>query len=289
VIDYYIGWNREAMALKQGDEKVKRLYKYRPNNNYTLRLLEYQELYFSFIKDFNDPFDCRIIIDCIGSDEKSWRELAEKKHIPEPIRQEALEGLRSIGFEANKIKQIYDKSDFKTEVIYCLSEIKDNILMWSHYTNSHRGICIGFETSIQFNSLVIKHNDLDLNRHPDPFYHNFLPISKIEYQNQYPPSYNIFKGEAGGLFAFLATKGEDWKYEKEHRIILPYGDIKKNIIKFDKSILKEVIVGSKAEESFMKQVFDIIKKNYLAEGYPVEVFESSLDDKIYKLNIKKIN
>jgi hypothetical protein len=89
--------------------------------------------------------------------------------------------------------------------------------------------------------------------------------------------------------AFLRTKGTDWNYEKEHRIILAHGDIKKNIIKFDKSMLKEVIVGSRLNESFTEQVFNIIKKDYLAEGHSVEVFESSLDNQRYKLNIKKIN
>jgi hypothetical protein len=152
------------MALRQGDEKVKRLYKYRQDNDHTLQILKNQELYFPFVKDFNDPFDCRVMVDWNGSDENNWRALAEREYIPEPIRQGALEGLRSIGFDANKIKQLYDKSEFKTVVIYCLSEIRDNILMWSHYTNSHRGICLGFETSIQDNSLCIKHNDPDINR-----------------------------------------------------------------------------------------------------------------------------
>jgi hypothetical protein len=125
--------------------------------------------------------------------------------------------------------------------------------------------------------------------HTDMAHHNFLPIHKVDYQGQYPQPYNFLKGKTDDLFAFLTTKGEDWKYEKERRIILAYGDIKKNIIKFDKSILKEVIVGSKLEESFTKQVFNIIKKDYLADGHSVEIFESSLDNQRYKLNIKKIN
>ena len=161
--------------------------------------------------------------------------------------------------------------------------------MWSHYTNSHHGICIGFETSIQNNSLCIRHNDSDLNCHPEPAYHNFLPISKVDYKDQYPQPYDMFKGKTTDLIAFLTTKGRDWNYEEERRIILAYGDIKKNIIKFDKSILKEVIVGSKLNESFTEQVFNIIRKDYLAEGHSVEVFESSLDNQRYKLNIKKIN
>ena len=276
------------MTLRQGDEKVKRLYKYLPDNENTLRLLECQELYFSFVQDFNDPFDCRILVDFEGNKD-DWRKLAESIPISTERKREAMTYLKSIDFNPQKIKEQHDKDTFKTAIVYCLSEIRDNILMWSHYTNSHHGICIGFETLIQDNSLCIMHNDSDLNGHPEPTYHKFLPISRVEYQDQYPQPYHFIKGKTDELFAFLTTKGEDWKYEKERRIILAYGDIKKNIIKFDKSILKEVIVGSKLNESFTKQVFNIIKKDYLAKGHSVEVFESSLDEQRYKLNIKKIN
>ncbi len=109
---YCVDGDRKTVALRQGDEKVKRLYKYRQDNDHTLQILKNQELYFSFVIDFNDPFDCRVMVDWNGSDENNWRALAEREYIPEPIRQGALEGLRSIGFDANKIKQIYDKSEF---------------------------------------------------------------------------------------------------------------------------------------------------------------------------------
>lgn len=150
-------------------------------------------------------------------------------------------------------------------------------------------ICLGFETSIQNNSLCIRHNDPDVNRQLDPAHHNLLPISPVDYQDQYPPPFNNFSGTAKGLYSFFATKGKDWEYEKERRIIWPYGEINKNIVIFDKSALKEVIVGSKVDGKFAEQVFSIIKKDYLAEGHFVEVFESSLDEQRYKLNINKIN
>lgn len=276
------------MALRQGDEKIKRLYKYRPDNEHTLRLLECQELWFSFAADFNDPFDCRVLLDCDG-DEGDWMKLAESLPISTEEKRKGMEYLKSISFDPKTIKEQHDKYDFRNLIVYCLSEIRDNILMWSHYANSHHGICIGFETSIQDNSLCIRHNDIDLNCHCEPIYHNFLPISKVDYENQCPPPYNFCKSKTSELIAFYTTKAKDWNYEKERRIIMPHGELKKNIIKFDKSILKEVIVGSKLKQTFVEKIFTIIKKDYLAEGHSVEVFESSLDEQKYKLNIRKIN
>jgi hypothetical protein len=34
--------------------------------------------------------------------------------------------------------------NYSKEKIYCLSSINDNPLMWSHYTDSHKGFCIEF-------------------------------------------------------------------------------------------------------------------------------------------------
>lgn len=280
-----------AMLLDNSEqfEKLKRLYKYRPDNEHTLRLLEYQEFYFSFAEDFNDPFDCRVLIDCEG-DADDWRRLAESIPISTETNREAMETLRSVDYDSKAIKKIYEKCYLKKSVlVYCLSEIRDNILMWSHYTNSHHGICIGFETTIQENLLCIMRIDPNLNRHLDSDHNYFLNISKVEYQDQCPQSYDFFNGETKDLIAFMTTKGKDWKYEKEHRIILPCKDKNGKIIKFNKSALKEVILGSKVDESFKKQVLNIIKKDYLEKGHSVEVFESRLDDQRYKLNIQKIN
>ena len=34
--------------------------------------------------------------------------------------------------------------------IFCLSANCSSILSWSHYSDSHRGFCIGFDTSVLF-------------------------------------------------------------------------------------------------------------------------------------------
>ncbi len=276
------------MELILGDKRVARLYKYRPDNDHTLQILKNHELYFSFTRKFNDPFDCRILIDCSGSDEDSWRALAERQRIPEPTREKALEGLRSVGFDADEIKRIYNKTNFDTYIIYCLSEIRDNLLMWSHYAKSHYGLCIGFETVIQDNLLSIKIEDYDPKSYPNGLLSfGRLPIFKVEYSNECPEPYKIFD-DSRHLLSFLKTKGKSWEYEQEHRIILPYGEINNNIIRFDKSVLKEVIFGSKIQDKFKEQVLELIENEYISKGYNVDVFQSHLSSSRFELNIKKI-
>lgn len=270
------------------NEKVKLLYKYRPDNKHTLRSLEFQEFYFSFPYEFNDPFDSRVLVDCEG-DEDDWSELAEFVGISTDARSKAMETLKSLDFDSQAIKKIYEGRQERFILVYCLSEIRDNILMWSHYSNSHHGICLGFETIIQENLLCIMRIDPNFNRHLDSAHNYFLNISKIEYQEHRPKPYDFFSNrEIKSLFAFLTAKGIKWEYEKEHRIILPYKDKMRRIITFNKSSLKEVILGSKIDASYKKQVLDIIKRVYLDKGHHVEVFESQLDDQRYKVNIQNI-
>ena len=272
------------MEPRLRDERVTRLYKYRQGNDHTLQMLKNQELYFSFVKDFNDPFDCRIMIDYNGSDENNWRALAERERIPEPIKQRALEGLRSIDFDANKIKQIYEKTDFKTYVICCLSEIRNNLLMWSHYAKSHSGICVGFEIATQDKLPFIKIDDCATN---GLLSRGFLLVSKVDYCDECPKPYKIFD-DPRHILTFLTTKGKGWEYEQEYRIILPYKEINKNIIQFDKSILKEVILGHNIQDKFKEQVLELIANEYVSNGYSVDVFQSRLSDSQYELNMEKI-
>ncbi|MBL0568965.1 DUF2971 domain-containing protein [Aeromonas hydrophila] len=109
--------------------------------------------------------------------------------------------------------------------IVSLSETPRNILMWSHYTNQHKGICIGYKS----NMLVNKEKE-----NPDYPCH-YQPI-KINYDNRRFDKYtDIIKGATLSevrreiLTKSLTTKSNDWMYEKEHRLIIPmldYDDIK---------------------------------------------------------------
>src|ERR1700704_3968385 len=40
--------------------------------------------------------------------------------------------------------------------IYCLTPIPHSILMWSHYADNHRGVCLEFDTANRLFSLAMK-------------------------------------------------------------------------------------------------------------------------------------
>ena len=90
--------------------------------------------------------------------------------------------------------------------IACFSEENNNILLWSHYGDKHRGVVITFKNAFEYfenNILKVEYSDL---RIKIPFLDFILPDKEnIVHKNW---ERNI-----------LITKSDCWKYEKEWRLI----------------------------------------------------------------------
>ena len=96
---------------------VSKLYKYLPYNENSLSILINKKIWCPKAKSLNDPFEFQwdikeMSVDGIPIDSGSL--------------EEAKEQTRELG-------------------VVCLSEINNNILMWSHYAQGHAGFCIEFE------------------------------------------------------------------------------------------------------------------------------------------------
>ena len=100
------------------------------------------------------------------------------------------------------LRQIDDDS-IKDIVISSFSEICDSILMWAHYSDNHKGICIEYS------------------------FHGFDRVTNVlepvYYSNKMMPYKNNPDFEISTRIARIAaiTKAEDWSYEKEWRIAFP--------------------------------------------------------------------
>lgn len=171
--------------------------------------------------------------------------LSVPEHLNDPFESSACNTLQS----KFKIKSIFDDSDImlapiKKHVIkndinkYCivsLSETSRNLLMWSHYANEHRGICIGYYEDF----LEPETNTTTKMRG------HFKPI-QVKYDSlRYYSDENEDKlTSEGQIFKALTNKSNDWIYEKEHRCIVPtyYADIIKisKITPIDRTLLMKL-------------------------------------------------
>ena len=178
------------------------LYKYCALNEYTLSSLIERTLWFANPTHFNDPVECKFEI--LDSD-------------PERIKAPCGLGLELVveKFTALREGREFDSfAEYRIRLIRALTEIGvlclaaegSNTLMWSHYADHHRGLCLGFRLK------------------PSPDY----PVQAVAYGGDFPSfALESFADEKAELVrAIMFQKAEDWAYEREYRIVVdvPDGD-----------------------------------------------------------------
>jgi hypothetical protein len=120
----------------------------------------------------------------------------------------------------SSIKEIRNKF-----LVSCFSTNYDSILMWSHYANNHKGVCIEFD---------IPNGEQEL--YNKVIYSDTRPSNNLEHSAEKICGHLIGKGEidkADKLFIKIMTepyytKSTDWAYEEEYRIIFSEQDIDKH-------------------------------------------------------------
>ena len=121
--------------------------------------------------------------------------------------------------------------------------------MWSHYSNSHKGVCIG----------------LDLKKKLYASIKDMVPaLLKVKYTNKLE-KINYFSHTKDALINCFRTKSELWEYEKEIRIALFDLTFDKNnhyLIPFKKEILTELYLGSMIPQEDEQEILLICRQNY---------------------------
>lgn len=275
--------------MSMTSQNIDYLYKYRSINEYTKKSLINNEFFFSFPSSFNDPFDTKLNVIYEGS-ESDWRKFIRSNGASKQQEDLLINYLKSINYDITKLPN-YSKNYFKVGdnmMVFCLSEINNSILMWSHYSNSHKGICLGYKTEKKHNSLGLRFNDDQMKYHPSKT-KGFLPVFKVKYQSELPDKYNSLTNENyKKLFEFAKTKHRDWNYEKEHRMIYLYENIEKQTIQYKKDILDKIIFGIKTSKEDKRILRNIIQENYIDKGFNVDFFQAEASENKYNIKIKKL-
>lgn len=255
------------------------LYKYRnytdTTKERTLEIINKQELFFAGIESFNDPFDGKVYL---GFDGKLNEIKAAQIRIQYTMNLQKEEKFEGISFDsAHKLVNEYITEEFianKEEInarikriqkihnlkgVLAVSSKNDNILMWSHYTNNHKGVCFGFEFTEKA----------------------FSNPKRVRYQTHYDDIWGWLHTDDEIVNRILFSKAIDWQYEDEYRIIRE--TIGAENYSFES--LKEVIFGSMMSENDKQEIIDECKKSGLSPLFK----QAKLDIERYKINIIDYN
>lgn len=228
----------------------KKVYKYRSIQS-ALRILENQSIYLPSASKFNDPFDCKIPMNFeeMSNNEGLQRKFAEKflidKNIVGKEKNDVIDKIIANGKigDINNLRQMEKARLEKMEEVFgvfCLSVIPDNLLMWSHYADSHTGICIGFNSKKLIDII-------------EPTW-----VAPIQYSFEYP-QISILEHPEKTLEVLLFNKSIDWHYEKEIRYV-------KNTIdggceiKIPVDVIEEIYLGcliSSDEEQLLTEIISM--------------------------------
>ena len=240
----------------------KYIYKYLSVNINTLKTLINAELFFSFPKNFNDPFDSKFILNLENLTEEGLKTFYKDKN---ELNTKVLQFQKNKGSIVNEIEQDYIDGISKTLGVTCFSENSEDILMWAHYANNFKGICMVFDWK--------KHQE---------FFNGY----KVQYKNFLPSvSYDgLGKFEISEI---LLTKLTNWEYEKEVRSIFKIDDSGSNPAHFNPKALSGIIFGNKIDPNEKKMIKNLINNHPMYSS--VDFYNAVPNYKTQKVDIEKEN
>lgn len=228
----------------KGNWIPKTVYKYRDWNDLNHRkILQDIALWVPDSLDFNDPFDCNIPIayellltnEALG--EAFVRKLVGHKGEDEVQKRLKEAKYKDATFIANYKEEILN-SNRKVHGIFSVTPVNNNILMWSHYANSHKGFCIGFDSLKLFEHLG--------GGGPVSYPKEFPIISPVENRDkQYEDQ--------------VMTKSVHWGYEAEYRLTT-FKTTNQNI-EIPKEAISEVIFGARMSPTHKDEIKKILAAN----------------------------
>ena len=189
-------------------DDLDRLYHWQRFDNELLRMLLLDRtIYCSDPATFNDPWDCKPhfnteLLENPVEYERHVRwavELCRNTMSEEDISRMEVQLRADRQLMIDTIQQISQEmwgAISNRYRVYCLGPDVGNLLMWSHYADNHKGICIEYST----------HNDVMC-----------CPL-RVEYLKEFPVV-RAYSTDEGENLRPLLTKADVWEYEHEYRLI----------------------------------------------------------------------
>ncbi len=251
------------------------LYKIRACGEYAFNNLRNKTLYLSVASGFNDPYDAAfwgsyepVILEQVTNKfEFSDADIKEVLGAPDCLRRayelaiekgklelDADGGIESYvrygveksrQFQSEQLKWLVEKlqSSYK---ICSLSERLDSVVMWGHYGQNHTGF------AMEYNYTRLHRNDVStFSLWPVAYSKSLFDVTSIFVaQRRFGDKFN-------NLFTIAAAlcKAEDWRYEREWRLVVPDGDETKGINL--RAPLKAVHLGARISPEHEAEILKI--------------------------------
>jgi hypothetical protein len=191
-------------------------------------------------------------------------------------------GLKAPELRYQLNKTIYEKLNAIVGIL-SLSEIPDGLLMWSHYTDSHKGFVIGFDSTNKFFDQR-KSSDDPIRR-----------VMQVSYSKE-RPSFTGFskKPDESEQIKFanhmIMTKADVWAYEREWRMLQTLDSADEKIeekstvylYRIPPKCVTSIILGCRMSFNDETSIRNILMTQ---EFTHVRLFKAEQDRNDYRLNL----
>jgi len=180
--------------------------------------------------------------------------------------------------------------------IISFSENKENLLMWAHYADEHKGVVVG--VACFYNHITLFHNlfrvdaliNTSLFGELSPFDGKPKPVSYrkgLKYRNdKFDYDYSNISAEGADriLYEVFLQKSDEWIYEQEHRVIL-------RLEQADKVIIPDIneVGNSKIKERIKNSTYTLV--NPKTKTYTVSLLDISdeAERTVVAVNLAKLS
>lgn len=263
---------------------------------------------------FNDPFDCGhtfeygfklsdakdfIVEESLkiiyseevvpgNVDHPLYLMLMELRKIRERLSREELITEFTLGFEEAASNAVRFLSGFSQQWqvfmrehrVLCLTESHDDILMWSHYADYHKGAVIQLKCIDELDNVVCAATKV--------VYSDYFPSicsTPEDFAKEYTGQK---KTELSDLYRrFICTKSVHWAYEKEWRLVYPRKVSGAELFEMGNLWPQEIdaiYLGCRMQEADKAQILELLND----ELSHVRVFQGTKDKFRYALNFEQI-
>lgn len=279
-------------------------------------------LRFSPLTDLNDPFECMPTFSDIPMNEDRCETIKNEQILKSQLESGKYNGIIPDKDISSMLNSTMVDENFETQAkrsslflekhkvffkknpvgILSLTSANNNILMWSHYANDHKGFVVGFDTGHSFfkdarslNPLIgrlleVQYSERRYNK-IDDFVQNVLKSNdsdKIFEELDHDDEYYV-DNVVNKISNEIITKSFLWKYEKEWRYAVNNVDSVNSL-----GIIGLVEIAPEMIKSVYLGMFSSQFQNYLAfkfkQKYPSVVLKKArMHETEYKLRFDNFN
>jgi hypothetical protein len=245
------------IELRKYSKHPRRLYKYRAlrtNQEVDIQkrgrlrdVIVGNSLWLGRCEDFNDPFEGSVAYQ-VPTDEVEVRNALIRLAMRNGVSLRAARKLISPAVIHDKARILSIGDNAQKQLISnmgtcCFCATPRNPILWAHYADEHRGVCLQFDVAADVAALT---------------------SLEVKYDDAFPTASVFEDNNAAVLLPFL-RKSTDWSYEREWRKFKPGGSGVP--MPFRPQALAGVFFGCRCPESDREFVLELIEQR-LKNGHP---------------------